>query len=106
MPRPLVIRMGNKKVCIKCGEEKTVANYIAVNSPLFNGSLPICRDCLNRFIAADPSDNWNRVNKICQWADVPFIPGEWEKVRKRGKDGLGIYMAMFRENRYSDLDWS
>lgn len=98
--------MGNKKVCIKCGEEKTVANYIAVNSPLFNGSLPICRDCLNRFIAVDPPDNWNRVNKICQWADVPFIPGEWEKVRKRGKDGLGIYMAMFRENRYSDLDWS
>jgi hypothetical protein len=36
-----------KKICSKCKEEKTIANFIATNSPMFEGTLPICRDCLN-----------------------------------------------------------
>ena len=96
-----------KKICQKCGQEKTIANFIAVNSPLHCGSLPLCRDCLNSLIAAEKSDEqWKVVDKICQWADVPFLPAEWEKVKKRGKDALGIYMAMFRSSQYSDLDWN
>lgn len=96
-----------KKICQKCGQEKTIANFIAVNSPLHCGSLPLCRDCLNSLIATEKSDEqWKVVDKICQWADVPFLPAEWEKVKKRGKDALGIYMAMFRSSQYSDLDWN
>lgn len=96
------------KICIKCKTEKTVANYIAVNSPMHSGSLPICRDCLAKMISAAPSDEkWNVVDKICQWADVPFIPGEWEKFyQKNGKDALGTYIAVFRNEEYNKLDWS
>lgn len=95
-----------KKICSKCKEEKTIANFIATNSPMFEGTLPICRDCLNQMIAAAPlDDQWNIVDQICQWADIPFIPGEWCKVKERGKDALSIYMAMFRASQYSDLNW-
>lgn len=95
-----------KKICLRCGEEKTIANYIAVNSPIHGGSLPICRDCLNRMIAAAPKDGqWNIINKICQWADIPFLPEEWEKVKERGRDAFGIYAAMFRSSQFADLDW-
>lgn len=96
------------KICIKCKVERTVANYIAVNSPLHSGSLPICRDCLAKMISSAPDDErWNVVDKICQWADVPFIPGEWEKFyQKNGKNALGMYIAVFRNEGYNTLDWS
>lgn len=95
------------KICIKCKEEKTYAQYIAVNSPLHAGSLPICRDCLAKMIAAAPEEErWNVVDKICQWADVPFIPGEWQKIYfANGKNAIGMYMAIFRQEHYNTLDW-
>ena len=95
------------KVCYKCKNEKTTSHYIAVNSQLFNGSLPICRECLSKIIAAAPmEERWNTVDKICQWADVPFIPGEWEKIyQSNGKDALGVYIAIFRNEEYKNLDW-
>ena len=63
------------KKCQKCGEEKSTANYIACKSIIHNGSLPICRDCISKIIAAAaPEQNWNTVDKLCQWADIPFVP--------------------------------
>ena len=51
-------------------------------------------------------ERWNTVDKICQWADVPFIPGEWEKIyQSNGKDALGVYIAIFRNEEYKNLDW-
>lgn len=96
------------KICSKCKKEKTTAKYIAVKSSLHTGSLPICRDCLAKMIAAaEDNERWNTVDKICQWADVPFIPGEWEKIyAQNGKDALGIYIAIFRNEEYNKLDWS
>lgn len=96
-----------QKVCYKCKNEKTTSHYIAVNSPLFNGSLPICRECLAKMISnASEYERWNVVDKICQWADVPFIPGEWEKIYQfNGKDALGVYIAIFRNEEYKNLDW-
>lgn len=96
-----------QKICYKCKNEKTTSHYIAVNSPLFNGSLPICRECLAKMISnASEDERWNVVDKICQWADVPFIPGEWEKIYQfNGKDALGVYIAIFRNEEYKNLDW-
>lgn len=96
-----------QKVCYKCKNEKTTSHYIAVNSQLFNGSLPICRECLAKMISnASEDERWNVVDKICQWADVPFIPGEWEKIYQfNGKDALGVYIAIFRNEEYKNLDW-
>lgn len=97
------------KVCCNCKEDKSTAHFIACNSIVFNGSLPICRECLSSLIgaAADKPDEWNVVDKICQMADVPFVPGEWDKVRKaHGKEALGKYMSIFRSKPYDSLDWS
>lgn len=95
------------KNCSKCGEEKTHANFISVRSFLHNGSLPICRQCLAKIIADSPAEErWNTVEKICQWADVPFVPGEWEKIHAaNGKDALGMYISIFRSEPYNTLDW-
>ena len=95
------------KICTKCKDEKTTAHFIAVNSPLHSGSLPICRECLAKMISAAPEEErWNVIDKICQWADVPFLPGEWEKLyQANGKDTLGVYIAIFRTEQYKSLDW-
>ena len=95
------------KICTKCKDEKTTAHFIAVNSPLHSGSLPVCRECLAKMISAAPEEaRWNVIDKICQWADVPFLPGEWEKLyQANGKDTLGVYIAIFRTERYKTLDW-
>ena len=96
------------KICTKCKTEKTIANYIAVNSIFHNGSLPICRDCINSIIDKAPDDEkWNIVNKLCQWADIPFVPSEWAKfAATNGKNAFGMYAAVFRQEPYSDFDWS
>lgn len=95
------------KICTKCKDEKTTAHFIAVNSLLHSGSLPICRECLAKMISSTPEEErWNVIDKICQWADVPFLPGEWEKLyQANGKDTLGVYIAIFRTEQYKTLDW-
>lgn len=94
--------------CQKCGEEKPTASFIGCNSPLHNGCLPICRDCIDEYLAAAPPEQvWNKVDKLCQWADVPFVPGQWQKIWDDGnsKDAFGTYMSIFRTEQYETLDW-
>lgn len=95
------------KKCTKCGEEKTPANFIGVNSKFHNGSLPICRQCIAKMISEAPKDeNWNFVDKLCQWADVPFVPEQWAKIYEgNGKDAFGMYVSIFRSKPYDTLDW-
>ena len=100
--------MASKK-CSKCAIEKTTAHYIAVNSKIHNGSLPICRECIGQMISneKDEGKKWNLVNKLCQWADIPFIPEEWDKIYcTKGKDAFGIYCSFFRSEPYNTLDWN
>lgn len=96
------------KRCQKCGQEKTLAHFIACeNSIVHSGTLPICRECITEIIrAADPDQKWNVVNKLCQWADIPFVPEEWQKIYKgNGAEGFGVYAALFKQEEYKTLDW-
>ena len=96
------------KKCQRCGEEKTIANYIAVNSIIHGGSLPICRQCLAKQLDQANADGelWNVMDKICQWADVPFIPEEFDKIYEgHGREAIGFYISMFRGKPYDKLDW-
>lgn len=98
-----------KKICTKCGKEKTSAQFISIFSRFFEGSLPICRSCIADMIEeADKSGEgtWNTVDKICQWADIPFIPEEWDKIYEGdGRDAFGTYASVFRNEKYRDLNW-
>ena len=99
-----------KKVCQRCGEEKPFSAYIAVNSIIHQGSLPICRQCLAKQIdtayLTEGESGWNVVDKICQWADVPFVPEYWEKMYEgHGREAIGTYISTFRGKPYDTLDW-
>lgn len=99
--------MAGKK-CLLCKEEKSLANFIGLRSQLLNGSMPICRQCIAKEIGGkSETKRWNAVNKLCQLADVPFVPEEFEKIYKaHGTDAFGTYCYMFREKPYDTLDWT
>lgn len=93
------------KQCTYCGENKTTAHFISTNSPFFNGTLPICRDCIAEMIAKNDG-NWNFVDKLCQWTNIPFVPEEWEKIYEGNRKGaFGQYCQIFRNEPYNSLDW-
>lgn len=98
--------MATKK-CLLCKEDKTLINYIGVRSPLLNGTMPICRRCIaNQIAEKDEDQRWNVVNKLCQLADIPFIPSEFERIYKaNGRDAFGVYCQIFRDKQYETLDW-
>lgn len=93
------------KICLRCGQDKTPSNYIALNHNLLLGdSMPVCRNCVNEILAADSS--WDTVNKICQIINIPFIPEEWEKLAAvKGKDAFSCYCSLFRQKEYETLEW-
>ena len=95
------------KVCLKCKKELSFAKYIAVNSEFFSGSTTICRNCLSSMIEQQPEEKrWNYIDRLCQWINVPFLPGEWEKLYlANGTDTLGVYVSVFRSQEYSRLNW-
>lgn len=99
--------MATKK-CLLCGEDKSMANYIAVRSKLLNGVMPICRRCVgSQIVNKTETERWNQVNKLCQLADVPFVPEEFEKIfAVHGGEAFGPYCYMFREKPYDTIDWT
>lgn len=96
------------KRCIKCGKEQSVASFIGTRSPLLGGAMPICRTCVKEMInAAEPTERWNVVDKLCQLADIPFVPETFEQIYAAHKaEAFGNYAAMFREKPYNTLDWT
>lgn len=76
---------------------------------MYDGVLPICRACLaDQIEEAEQTDGstWNVVDKICQWADIPFIPEEWEKIYVGNRrEAFGTYASVFRSENYSKLNW-
>ena len=97
-----------QKNCILCKEDKSLANFIGVRSQLLNGTLPICRKCVANYLANKTEDErWNAANKLCQLADIPFIPEEFEKIyQAHGTDAFGTYCSIFRDKQYESLDWT
>lgn len=96
------------KKCLICKEDKSTANYVGLRTPLLNGSMPICRTCIAKLLGGkSEEERWNMANKLCQLADIPFVPEEFEKMYKaHGTETFGSYAYLFREKQYETLDWT
>lgn len=94
------------KQCAKCGASQTPDAFAPTKSIFYNdGSLPICNSCVEDFLSAHDFD-WKYVNKLCQWADIPFVPKEWERLYEmNGPKTFGIYAEVFAQSEYEDLGW-
>ena len=94
------------KICSKCGNILDVSKFCPSKNFFFNdGYLPICNDCIERLIKKY-KDDWSIVDKLCQYADIPFIPDEWNKVYKQNKEKtFPFYNKIFLTEKYEGLNW-
>lgn len=96
----------SSKICQRCKREFGPENFTKTKSYFYpDGYLPICNECLKEFLRRD-SFNWRSVSKICQYADIPFIPTKFEELRKiNGDDVFPIYALVFFGEEFKDLGW-
>ena len=92
--------------CPICKRLLTKKDYNETKSPLFiDGHLTICKDCLSK-IVDEQEGNWDAVDLICQWADVPFRPDDFTKLYTTNpQEAMGLYIEMFSQAEYSRNSW-
>ena len=99
-------RAFSAKECIKCGCERGPDGFVKTKSWFYpDGHLPICNTCIERYLVAQEF-NWEAVDKLCQYADLPFVPSEFERLHEMNGDKVfPIYAAIFEADAYLNLGW-
>lgn len=94
------------KKCTVCGQSFGPESFAPTKSIFYpDGALPICNDCLESYLE-DTGCSWDAVDKICQYADIPFIPSEWEKIHSMNPHGaFGKYAEVFLNEEYEGIGW-
>jgi hypothetical protein len=106
-PRMPIKRSGAVlKVCTKCGISKTRDSFISTSNWFYaDGCVPVCNECIKEYLVSKNFE-WSEVDKLCQNFDIPFIPREFEKMRKvNGDNVFPAYAKYFLSSEYEGLGW-
>ena len=97
------------KTCAKCKTPSDENEFARTHSIFYpDGRLPICNSCVDGYLR-EHSYDWNSIDKLCQWADIPFIVKEWIRIRelnKEDKDVWPVYANVFADSCYEGLGWA
>lgn len=95
------------KECEKCHNTFDYENFVKVKSQFFvDGYLPICNDCVEKMMLLN-ENNLDFFDKICQWADIPFLTKEWDNLYRYNKEKtFTLYAQMYIDGKYENADWS
>lgn len=98
---------GALKRCERCGRLLPLSQFSITHSKFYSdGHLPFCNECISEIIdAAD--NNWDTIDKICQWADIPFVVKEWDRVSQitLPSETWATYAKIFSTQDYQNLGW-
>ena len=94
------------KDCVHCTGSFGPEGFSPTRSIFYpDGTIPICNDCIDKMIDAE-GGNWQFVDKLCQMADIPFIPKEWENIREMNAVGaFYVYSQIFLNSEYDGIGW-
>lgn len=94
------------KTCNRCGQQKGPEDYAETKSYFYpDGHLPICNQCVNEYLDEHGWD-WKYVDKICQYADIPFVPKEWTRVQEMaGNEAFPRYAQIFLSSEFEAFGW-
>lgn len=93
------------KKCARCGNLGD--NFAKTHSIFYpEGVLPVCNDCICDFLRENSFD-WEVIDKVCQWSDIPFIVKEWERLAElNGEENTWpIYANVFSSDDYKSIGW-
>lgn len=93
------------KECSSCGGTFSTTSFLPTkNSFYLDGLVPICNSCLEKMIVVN--GDWNYINKICQFLDIPFVPARWvEFYEKEQEHAIITYAKFFYSQEYNGVDW-
>ena len=94
------------KTCSKCNGDFGAESFTKTKSIFYpDGHLPTCNDCVENILRAADFD-WEVVDKLCQYVDVPFIPTKFEEMRTtHGDKVFSAYAEVFFSEEYEGLGW-
>ena len=94
------------KTCSICGGTFGPEGFIKTKSLFYpDGYLPICADCIKQLLIEHNFD-WDLVDKLCRYADIPFIPAEFERLHESNGDNVfQVYADVFLSSEFEGLGW-
>lgn len=100
-PAPFIV-----KKCNICGGSYGPESFIKTRSLFYpDGYLPVCADCVEKMLT-EQDFNWELVDKLCQYADIPFVPAEFERLHEmNGNKVFSVYAEVFLSSEYDGLGW-
>ena len=93
--------------CIRCNRTLSKEQFAFTHSVFHAGHhIPLCHDCINEYLTAHNYD-WTAIDKLCQWADIPFIVREWERIADKNEpeEIWGVYSRIFQDQCYINFGW-
>lgn len=92
--------------CPVCHNTYGPDGFAPTNSIFYpDGVIPICNSCLKEWLT-EQEFSWDAVDRICQYAGIPFIPKEWERLRElNGDNAFPKYAEVFLSSEYEGLGW-
>lgn len=93
--------------CTVCGEVGNESSFLPTNSPFFPDShLPICDTCLDNYLK-ESEYSWDRIDEICRYINIPFIPKEWTNVQNENSSyPFNVYCKKYQSSYYDNgIDW-
>lgn len=95
------------KECSHCAGSFGVEGFAPTRSIFYaDGVIPICNDCVDQLIREHDGD-WDFIDEICQMANIPFVPKEWENIAEMNPRGAFYkYAQIFLNSEYDGIGWS
>ncbi len=93
------------KTCVKCGQTFGNNGYVKTKSPFYPDAVaPFCSMCMDDLLGAEP--RWEDVDQLCQYLNIPFVPGEWQRLWEMNPVGaFARYAEIFQGAEYAHLGW-
>ncbi len=94
------------KTCNTCGGTFGPESFVKTKSMFYpDGYLPICADCIEKLLVENDFD-WDLVDRLCRYADIPFVPAEFERLHdSNGTKVFQVYADVFLSSEYEGLGW-
>ena len=95
------------KKCERCGRVMPSSSFSKTRAWAYaDGLLPICNECISEYIN-EGDGNWDRIDKICQWANIPFVVKEWDRLVQitLPSETWAAYAKIFANQEYDNLGW-